>query len=309
VAAIIESVATSAASAAAPVELSGVTKAFGARIAVAEVSFALTPGAVTGFLGPNGAGKSTTLRMIGGLLRPTVGRVMLFGRDARLPAARAGLGYMPADPTFVLNLTGRQNLDLLARLRGSGASDRADVAAALDLPERDLDLPVRAFSSGMRQKLAIVAALQHRPELVVLDEPANRLDPLAHRAFCAVIRSVARSGRTVLLSSHVLTEVEDVCDTVILMREGRVLQVAGVGELQRQASREVTLTYSARPRRVLSALTAVQVDGCIVRGRIPAHRTDILRELLDGEPGLVDLTVVPASLEDVFLDLYAGGEA
>jgi ABC-2 type transport system ATP-binding protein len=302
---IIEFVAISVA---APVELVGVTKAFGERIAVADVSFALTAGAVTGFLGPNGAGKSTSLRMIGGLLRPSAGRVTLFGRDARRPAARACLGYMPADPTFVLSLTGRQNLDLLAELRGSDSPERDAVAAALGLPERDLDLPVRAFSSGMRQKLAIIAALQHRPELVVLDEPANRLDPLAHHAFCAVIAEVARSGRTVLLSSHVLTEVEEVCDTVILMREGRLLQISGVGELQRQASREVTLTYSAPPRRVLNALTAVQVDGCVVRGRIPAHRTDILRELLHGEPGLVDLTVVPVSLEELFMDLYVGGQ-
>jgi ABC-2 type transport system ATP-binding protein len=245
--------------------------------------------------------------MIGGLTRPTAGRVSLFGREARLPAARVVLGYMPADPTFVLNLTGRQNLDLLARLRGADAPDRDGVAEALDLPQRDLALPVRAFSSGMRQKLAIIAALQHRPALVVLDEPANRLDPLAHREFCAVIRSVARSGRTVLLSSHVLTEVEDVCDSVILMRESRVLQVAAVEELQRHASREVTLTYAAPPRRVLGALSAVQVDGNVLRGRIPAHRTDILHALLTGEPGLVDLTVVPASLEDVFMDLYTGG--
>jgi ABC-2 type transport system ATP-binding protein len=290
----------------APVELSGVTKTFGTRTAVADISFALQPGAVTGFLGPNGAGKTTTLRMIGGLIRPSAGRVELFGRDARLPAARTVLGYMPADPVFVPGLTGRENLDLLADLRGAAAPDRAEVADALSLPPRDLDLAVRAYSSGMRQKLAIVAALQHRPELVVLDEPANRLDPLAHREFCAVVRSVARSGRTVLLSSHVLTEVEDICESVILMRAGRLLQIAGIEQLQRQASREVTLTYSAPPRRVLGALTAVQVDGCVVRGRIPAHRTDILRALLDGEPGLVDLTVVPASLEDVFLDLYAG---
>jgi ABC-2 type transport system ATP-binding protein len=291
---------------AAPVELAAVTKTFGSRTAVADVSFALSPGTVTGFLGPNGAGKTTTLRMIGGLIHPSAGRVSLFGRNALLPAARAALGYMPADPTFVLNLTGRKNLELLARLRGGAAPDRDEVAEALSLPQHDLALPVRAFSSGMRQKLAIVAALQHRPALVVLDEPANRLDPLAHRAFCAVIRSVAESGRTVLLSSHVLTEVEDVCDSVILMRAGRLLQVAAVEELQRHALREVTLTYAAPPDRLPTVLGAAQVDGCIARGRIPARLPHVLRDLLS-EPGLLDLTVVPASLEDLFLDLYADG--
>jgi ABC-2 type transport system ATP-binding protein len=157
----------------------------------------------------------------------------------------------------------------------------------------------------MRQKLAIVAALQHRPELVVLDEPANRLDPLAHHAFCALVREVARSGRTVLLSSHVLAEVEDVCDTVILMREGRVLRIAAVEELRQQASREVTLTFTGPPRRVPAQLTAPVVDGSVVTGRVPARRPDLLRDLLT-EPGLVDLTVAAASLENVFLDMYGG---
>jgi ABC-2 type transport system ATP-binding protein len=258
---------------------------------------------VTGFLGPNGAGKTTTLRMIGGLIRPTSGRVRVFGRSARLPAARRELGYLPADPTFVANLTGAQNLDLLVGLRGCAAPDRDEVAAALSLPARDLALPVRAYSSGMRQKLAIVAALQHRPALVVLDEPANRLDPLAHRAFCGVIRWVAESGRTVLLSSHVLGEVEEVCDSVILMHSGRLLRVAGVDELRHHASREVTLIYAYPPPVLPVYLAGAVVTDCVVTGRIPARRPDLLRSLAS-EPGLADLTVEPASLEDVFLDMY-----
>jgi ABC-2 type transport system ATP-binding protein len=292
-------------SAPAPVELSALTKTFGARTAVAGVSFSLAAGTVTGFLGPNGAGKTTTLRMIGGLIRPTSGRVRVFGRSARLPAARRELGYMPADPTFVANLTGAQNLDLLVGLRGAAAPDRDEVAAALSLPERDLALPVRAYSSGMRQKLAIVAALQHRPALVVLDEPANRLDPLAHRAFCGVIRWVAESGRTVLLSSHVLGEVEEVCDSVILMHAGRLLRVAGMDELRHHASREVTLVYAFPPPVLPVYLAGAAVTDCVVTGRIPARRPDLLRSLAS-EPGLVDLTVEPASLEDVFLDMYGG---
>jgi len=292
-----------AAAAPAPVELSALTKTFGARTAVAGVTFSLAAGSVTGFLGPNGAGKTTTLRMIGGLIRPTSGRVRLFGLSARRPDARRVLGYMPADPTFVANLTGRQNLELLAGLRGDSAPDRDELAAALSLSQADLDLPVRAFSSGMRQKLAIVAALQHRPELVVLDEPANRLDPLAHRAFCGVIQWVAAAGRTVLLSSHVLGEVEEICDSVILMHQGRLLRVAGMEELRHHASREVTLTYAFPPPQLPACLNGAAVNDCIVTGRIPARRPDLLRSLTS-EPGLVDLTVEPASLEDVFLDMY-----
>jgi ABC-2 type transport system ATP-binding protein len=296
-------IVSTVAAAPAPVELSALTKTFGARTAVCGVSFSLAAGSVTGFLGPNGAGKTTTLRMIGGLIRPTSGRVRLFGLSARRPDARRVLGYMPADPTFVANLTGRQNLALLAGLRGDAAPDRDELAGALSLSQADLDLPVRAFSSGMRQKLAIIAALQHRPELVVLDEPANRLDPLAHRAFCGVMQRVAASGRTVLLSSHVLGEVEEVCDSVILMHSGRVLRVAGVEELRNHASREVTLTYTCPPPQLPSCLNGAQVHDCIVTGRIPARRPDLLRSLTS-EPGLVDLTVEPASLEDVFVDMY-----
>jgi ABC-2 type transport system ATP-binding protein len=288
---------------AAPAELTAVTKAFGARTAVADVSFTLAPGTVTGFLGPNGAGKSTTLRMMAGLIRPTSGRVRLFGRDARLPAARRPLGYMPADPVFANRLTGRQNLDLLVRMRGAGAPDRAMVATALGLSEEELDLQVQAYSSGMRQKLAIIAALQHRPDLVVLDEPANRLDPLVHREFCAVLRSVAETGRTVLLSSHVLTEVEAVCDTVILMRQSRLLQTAAMADLRRQASRLVTLTYAAPPAHLPDGVATWERDGCTVRGRIAAHQLDTLRAAIS-DPAVIDVTVMPASLEDLFLDLY-----
>src|ERR1700709_14170 len=147
-----------------PVTLRAVTKNFGARAAVSDLSFALKPGSITGFLGPKGAGKTTTLRMIGGLLRPTSGEARLFGRDAREPLARMGLGYLPADPCFAPRLSGHDNLDLLAGLRPAGrCPDRALAVTALGLSKADLDRPVGAYSSGMRQKLAIVAALQHRP--------------------------------------------------------------------------------------------------------------------------------------------------
>ena len=289
-----------------PVALRGVSKAFGALLAVADLTFTLTPGTVTGFLGPNGAGKTTTLRMIGGLLRPTAGELRLFGRDAREPQARTRLGYMPADPVFLPHLTGRANLDLLAHLRNpADVPDRAHATTALGLSDADLDRPVGGYSSGMRQKLAIVAALQHHPDLVVLDEPANRLDPIAHHAFCDLVRTAAGEGRTVLLSSHVLAEVEEVCDTVVLVREGRLLREAGVDELRRQASRTVVMTYAVPPLHLPPSLTGLRVDGTTATGRIPARRPDLIRALLD-DPNVVDLTVTPASLEDVFLDLYTG---
>jgi ABC-2 type transport system ATP-binding protein len=277
-----------------PVDVRNVTKRFGDLVAVADLTFRLEPGTITGFLGPNGAGKSTTLRMIGGLLRPTAGTVTLFGSPARDPQARRSLGYMPADPAFLPHLTGRDNLDLLAKLRG-GADDamRRSAAATLDLEDAALDRAVGGYSSGMRQKLAIVAAVQHRPALVVLDEPANRLDPIAHHAFCELMRGMAAQGHTVFLSSHVLAEVEAVCDDVLLVREGALLRAATVAELRENAPRVVTVT---------------RADGTTVTKRIAAERPDLLRELLS-DPDVVDMTVVPASLEDVVLALYTGKAA
>ena len=273
---------------AAPVRLHRVTKTYGAIAAVAGLTFELAPGTITGFLGPNGAGKTTTLRMVGGLLRPTSGEVTLFGIDARNPDSRRGLGYMPADPAFLPHLTGRANLDLLMKLHGGGSAKREHVADALGLTSGDLDRPVGGYSSGMRQKLAIVAALQHQPRLVILDEPANRLDPIAHRVFCDLVREVVVGDGTVFLSSHVLAEVEAVCDSVLLVREGHLLTAARVDQLREHAPRTVTLTYR---------------DQRTTRTHVAADRPDDLRRLLD-DPEVIDMTVVPASLEDIVLALY-----
>ena len=293
---------------AAPVAVVGVTKTYGEVRAVTDLSFHLEPGSVTGFLGANGAGKTTTLRMIGGLLKPTAGSVQLFGVDAAEPKARRPMGYMPADPAFLPHLSGHANLDLLAAVRGDAATpDRAYVASTLQLPGGDLDRKVGGYSSGMRQKLAIIAAFQHRPDLVVLDEPANRLDPIAHRAFCSVVRAAAADGRTVLLSSHVLAEVEAVCDSVLLVRQGALLTAATVEQLQEHALRLVTLTYHSRPAGPPAQLQQAKVDGPVVTGRIPTNHPDVVRDLL-ADPAIADITVEPASLEDIVLELYGEEE-
>jgi ABC-2 type transport system ATP-binding protein len=287
------------------IEAVALTKRYGNLTAVDRLSFRVEPGTVMGFLGPNGSGKTTTLRMLGGLVRPTEGRILLAGQDPGEPATRRHLGYMPADPVFVPHLSGRENLDVLADLgRGRATPDRESAAAAIALSPHDLDRPVGTYSSGMKQKLAIVAALQHRPEVVVLDEPANRLDPIAHRAFCDLVRAAAADGRTVLLSSHVLAEVEAVCDLVVLIRRGALLQVSTVADLRRHASRVVTLSYAAPPSATPACLEGATTHGSTVTGRIPAHRLDLVRTLLE-DPAVVDLTLEPAPLEQVFLDLYA----
>src|SRR4051812_2814371 len=157
----------------------------------------------------------------------------------------------------------------------------------------------------MRQKLAIIAAVQHRPALVVLDEPANRLDPIAHHSFCELIQGMAADGHTIFLSSHVLAEVEAVCDSVLLVREGALLRAATVGELREHAPRAVTVVYRRPPERVPAGLSMPRMDDVTVTGHLAPDRPDVLRHLL-ADPDVVDVTVVPASLEDVVLALYTG---
>jgi ABC-2 type transport system ATP-binding protein len=292
---------------AAPVACRALTKRYGELVAVDRLDLELAPGSVTGFLGPNGAGKSTTLRMLVGLTRPTGGRAEIAGRDARDPTARASVGYMPADPAFYPALTGRENLDLLAALHGGGAPDRAWATRTIELTDAELDRRVGGYSSGMRQKLALVQAVQHRPDLVVLDEPANRLDPLAHRRFEALVREIAGAGRTVLLSSHTLPEVEDVCDSVAMIRRGRLLAHRPVGELAGMAQRRVRAVYADGVPAPPPGLEEPQTEDHALTGRVARGRADVLRALVEA-PGLVDLVVEPASLEDAFYALYAADD-
>lgn len=290
----------------APLRASQLTKRFGRFTAVHDLDLALEPGTITGFLGPNGAGKSTTLRIAVGLIAATSGEVTLYGQPASRPEARRRLGYMPADPAFVPRLSGVGNLDVLAALHGpSGAVDRGEVADVLGLTPSELTRPVRALSSGMKQKLGLVAALQHQPDLIILDEPANRLDPLVHRAFCELLRARASAGRTVLLSSHVLGEVEEVCHQIALIKAGRLIRTSSVESVRTEAQRRVTLRYDAPPTAP-AVLANATVVGNVVTGRIPAGQLDVVRQLV-ADPSLRDIEIEPASLEDVVLEMYVEG--
>ncbi|HVS66925.1 MAG TPA: ABC transporter ATP-binding protein [Mycobacteriales bacterium] len=289
-----------------PLHAAGLTKRFGRFTAVENLDLDLEPGTITGFLGPNGAGKSTTLRMAVGLIAATSGEITLFGEPASSPAARKRLGYMPADPAFLPRLSGTDNLDVLAELHGpAGAIDRRELADVLGLTGEELARPVRALSSGMKQKLGLVAALQHRPDLVILDEPANRLDPLVHRVFCELLRSRAADGTTVLLSSHVLGEVEEVCDSIALIKSGRMIRTSTVDAVRAEAKRRVTLRYGA-PHPVPASLSDATAVGNVVTGRIPAAQPDVVRQLV-ADPALLDIEIAPASLEDIVLEMYVEG--
>lgn len=282
----------------APIEVSGLVKDFGDFRAVDDFALTVRRGTVHGFLGPNGAGKSTVIRVLLGLLRADAGVVTVLGSDpARsAPDINARVSYVPGDVALWPNLTGRQALDVLAELRGAalrrrgrtGDDDPVDRELESELIERlalDPDKKIRSYSKGNRQKVMLVAAFSARTELLLLDEPTSGLDPLMEQHFRAMVGDAARRGRTVLLSSHLLSEVEKVCEEVTIIRDGALVETGSLNRMRHLAASRVT----ARDP---------DVDRNVPRDDVPAVLADLV------EQGATDITCTPASLEDLFLRHY-----
>ncbi len=284
----------------------------GSRLrALDEVTLDVREGEIFGFLGPNGAGKSTLIRLLLGFLHPTAGRATVLGLDSERESVeiRARVGYLPGGIALYDGLTGEQHLDYLAELSRRPPVRRAALCDRLELSARILRRPIRDYSRGMRQKIGIVQALQHDPELAILDEPSEGLDPLMQRAFYAVLDEVRQSGRTVFFSSHVLSEVERVCDRVAIVRAGRLVALEDVGTLLARRKRRVEMRLSG-PAPDLSAVAGVSelsVDGDRLTCALDGDPRPFLAAI-DGAP-VTDLTIEPARLEEAFLELYAGEEA
>ncbi|MGA9314573.1 MAG: ATP-binding cassette domain-containing protein, partial [Solirubrobacteraceae bacterium] len=219
-----------------PVKARGLVKRYNDVLAVDHIDLNVQAGDVYGFLGPNGAGKTTTLRMALGLITPTAGVVELFGRDPMREGARAlqGVAGFVEAPRFYPYMTGRKNLQLLAALDGDGASERVEEVLELVELEPRGKHKVGGYSHGMRQRLGIAAALLRRPRLLILDEPATGLDPAGMRDMRALIRRLAGEGITVLLSSHQLPEVQELCDRVAIVDRGKVVYEGALADLRRQ---------------------------------------------------------------------------
>jgi ABC-2 type transport system ATP-binding protein len=233
-----------------PVVARGLVKRYGAIVAVDHVDLNVEPGDVYGLLGPNGAGKTTTLRMMLGLIRPTEGHVELFGRDPLVEGARAldGVAGFVESPRFYPYLSGRKNLELLAAYDGGGAAGRiGDVLDLVELTSRAGD-KVGGYSHGMRQRLGIASALLRDPNLLLLDEPTTGLDPGGMRDMRAMVRRLAGEGMTVLLSSHLLAEVEELCNRVAIVRSGRIAYEGRLEDLKRCAGAGYRLRTSDQQR-------------------------------------------------------------
>jgi ABC-2 type transport system ATP-binding protein len=255
-----------------PVELRGLVKRYGEITAVDQVDLTVQGGDVFGYLGPNGAGKTTSLRMMLGLIRPTAGSVRLFGRDPLMSVrALEGVAGFVEEPRFYPYLTGRKNLELLAAFDGGDAATRiGEVLEVVELAERAGDR-VGGYSHGMRQRLGIAAALMRRPRLLLLDEPTTGLDPGGMRDMRTLIRRLAGEGITVMLSSHQLTEVEEVCNRVAIIRSGRVVFEGSLDALGRTA----TTTYRLRTSEAERALLVCKAHPGIGEVRTVGDRDEI----------------------------------
>jgi ABC-2 type transport system ATP-binding protein len=288
------------------VVLQGLSKSYGAIKAVDGIDLTVPTGMVYGFLGPNGAGKTTTLRMLLGLVRPSAGSISVLGAPPGSAHARARIGALIEGPALYPYLSGRDNLRVLAMY---GDLPPATVDQALDL----VALSSRAgdrystYSLGMKQRLGVAAALLKDPELVVLDEPTNGLDPAGIRDMRALVRQLGASGRTVLLSSHLMAEVQQICDRVAVIDRGRILAESSVEELRGHGE----LVVAATPSDVACDVIARHPDVTSVtvrEGRLhvdvdPRHVPEIARSLVDAGVALSELRRDERQLEDVFIEM------
>jgi ABC-2 type transport system ATP-binding protein len=297
-----------------PVEARGLVKRYGELVAVDDVDLTVEHGDVYGFLGPNGAGKTTTLRMLLGLIRPSSGVARLFGRDPLREGARAleGVAGFVEAPRFYPYLSGRRNLEMLAAFDGGEARRRIDAALdTVDLADRQRDR-VGGYSHGMRQRLGIAAALIRAPRLLLLDEPTTGLDPAGMRDMRALVKRLSAEGITVLLSSHLLAEVEEVCDRVAIARRGRIIFEGRLDDVRASAHAGYGLR-TTDDERALALLRCEDGLASLARhdGELRFESSEQAAErvsLLLAEAGIGVRALVPrqATLEDLFFELTEG---
>jgi ABC-2 type transport system ATP-binding protein len=277
----------------------GLSKRYGRVGALSELNIEIAQGEVVGYLGPNGAGKTTTIRLLLGLSRPTAGRAEIFGLDAQRQTVEAHrrLAYVPGEANLWPSLTGAETLHLLGRVQG-----RVDVSYRDELIERfalDPSKKVRAYSKGNRQKVLLIAALMTRPDLLLLDEPTSGLDPLMEQAFRHCVQQARSAGQTVLLSSHILSEVEALCDRVGILRDGRLVEIGTLESMRHLSTVTVEAVFDATPpdvSRVAGVKRAV-VDGRHLHLEVQGSMDPLVaalagtgvRELLSREPSLEEL--------------------
>jgi ABC-2 type transport system ATP-binding protein len=291
------------------IEIAGLRKSYGSALALDGLDLLVTTGTVAGFLGPNGSGKSTTIRILLGLLRSDGGTARLLGGDPWRDGVELHkrLAYVPGDVTLWPNLTGGQAIDILSKLHGT--VDRARIDEFLQRFELDPGKKARSYSKGNRQKVALVAALASRAELLVFDEPTSGLDPLMEGVFTQCVLEAKAAGQSVLLSSHIFAEVEKLCDTVTIIRQGRTVEQGVLSELRHLQRATITVSLDGSPAALegLGGVHDLAVDGSRVTISVDeSAMAEVLKTLSTlGPHGLVS---EPPSLEQLFLRHYAASK-
>jgi ABC-2 type transport system ATP-binding protein len=282
------------------------TKSYGSHRGIVDVDLDVSEGEVFGFLGPNGAGKTTTIRVLLDLLRPTSGKATVFGIETSADpvAIHRRIGYIPGEFALYDRLTGHQTLEYFANLRGG--VDRAYQRMLIERFEIDPTRRFREYSKGNKQKIGLVIALQHRPDLLILDEPTSGLDPLVQQSFYSLVREAKGEGRTVFLSSHILSEVERTCDHVAIIRDGRLVRVDRTEALRDLAHHQVEIRFTdSAPAAAFSALPGVSdvvVEDHSLRLRVFGPITPVVQAAAHYE--LLDFVSREPTLEETFLAEY-----
>ena len=295
---------------AAMIEVAKLTKSYGGKRGIVDVSFDVAEGEVFGFLGPNGAGKTTTIRILMALIRADSGTARIGGLECweRSVDIKRFVGYVPGEPSLDPNLTGGQILEYFGRLRGG--VDQPYLKQLIERFDLDTSRKFRQYSTGNKRKVVLIQAFMHRPRVLVLDEPTSGLDPLNQQEFDAMVKEARDEGRTVFLSSHVLSEVEKTCTRVGIIREGRLVQVAGVAELKDIKRYEITIHFAQPvPDGTFENLAGVsQVEhlnsGSAVRLAMQGPADAVIKAAAHYQ--VVSFTSYEPSLEDVFLKYYEG---
>lgn len=288
------------------ITVSGLHKSFGRTHALAGLDLDVEAGEVHGFLGPNGAGKSTTIRVLLGLLRADAGAAQVLGRDPWADAVEVHrrIAYVPGDVTLWRNLSGGEVIDLFGRLRG-GSLDTRRRAELIERFELDPTKKGRTYSKGNRQKVALVAAFASDVDLLILDEPTSGLDPLMEEVFQRCVREERDRGRTVLLSSHILSEVEELCDRVSIIRKGVTVESGSLADLRHLTRTSVTAELAGPPNGLthLPGVHDLDIQGNRVRLQVDTDKLDAVLRSLSGS-GVRSLTSTPPTLEELFLRHY-----
>jgi ABC-2 type transport system ATP-binding protein len=291
------------------ISIRGLTKRYGPLTALNDLNLDIDRGEVFGFLGLNGAGKTTTIRLLLDLLRPTSGQAFIFGYNCWTEGldARARIGYLPGELGLYLDLTGLETLNFLAGLNRQPVDNRhrQQLCDRLELPQRDLRRRLREYSSGMKRKLGIIQAFQANPPLLILDEPTEGLDPLMQESFYSLLSDVQRAGATIFMSSHVLSEVERVCDRIALLRKGQIVLLSSVRDSRRLAPRRVRVIFSkdvSAPPELPPGHELTEKTPRLWRLTVAGPLGPLLARL-EGLP-VADMELEEARLEDVVLKYY-----